>query len=123
MTRRRGGGAYELTATNSDPRLEGTYHYSEDSDVYQGPETLLAAAMGTLRIQNDEGAWQGSFPYAFLADGSGTTGSAVLEGEGAYEGLSAIMAVRFLFPECAMDTRGLIVGGEAPPTPEPFIAE
>ena len=115
--------AWQQPATMSDPRLEGTYYYSEAADPIVAALPGIMVAAGTLRIENDEGAWQGSMVYAYLSDGTGTTGSTVLVGEGAYEGLSAIWEERFLFPECAADVRGLLIEGGVPAAPEPFIGE
>ena len=116
--------AWQQPATMSDPRLEGTYYYSEATRTFGEALPAIAAAAGTLRIENDEGAWQGSMTYAYLSDGTGTTGSTVLVGEGAYEGLSAIWEERFLLPGCgAADVRGLIIEGEVPVAPEPYVGE
>jgi hypothetical protein len=111
-----GASMWQQPATMSDPRLEGTYYYSA---AERG-----GSHSATLRMENEEGAWQGSMVTAKLSDGSWTTGSAVLVGEGAYEGLVAIWEHGYLFPEaCAADVRGLIVEGDVPPAPEPFIPE
>lgn len=112
-----GSNQWRQSATNSDPRLEGEYYYSE---TYSGDSGATSA---TLRIENDEGAWQGSMVYANLSDGTGTTGAAVLVGEEAYEGLSAIREERFLFPDCAADVSGLLIEGEPPAAPEPYVGE
>jgi hypothetical protein len=47
----------------------------------------------------------------------------VLTGEGAYEGLSVIWEERFDGATCTSQIRGLIIGGDVPPAPEPFIGE
>jgi hypothetical protein len=113
-----GPNQWQQTATNSEPRLEGTYYYSE---AYAG-EPASAATAGTLRIENPDGAWQGSMVYVYLSDGTGTTGSTVLAGEGAYEGLSAVWEERMLFPRCAADIRGLLFEGEAPTAPPAYVS-
>ena len=89
-----GASMWEQPATLSDPRLEGTYYYSGAWKGYIGGRAHTA----TLRMENDEGAWQGSLVSANLPDGSWTTGSAVLVGEGAYEGLVAIWEHRVPLP-------------------------
>ena len=115
--------AWQQPATMSDPRLAGTYYYCEAAAPLVAALPGIQVASGTRRIENDEGAWQGSMVYAYLSDGTGTTGSTVLVGEGAYEGLSAIWEQRFLFPECAADVRGLLIEGKVPAAPAPFIGE
>ena len=112
-----GPNQWQQSATNSDARLEGTYYYSE---AY-AEEPASGAAAGTLRIENADGAWQGSMVYVYLRDGTATTGSTVLVGEGAYEGLSAIWEERMLMPRCAADVRGLLFEGEAPAAPAAFV--
>jgi hypothetical protein len=114
-----GPNQWQQSATNSDPRLEGTYYYSE---AYAA-EPASAATAGTLRIENEDGAWQGSMVYVYLSDGTGTTGSTVLVGEGAYEGLSAIWEERMLVQACAADVRGLLIAGDVPTAPAAYVSE
>jgi hypothetical protein len=114
-----GPNQWQQTATNSEPRLGGAYFYSE---AY-GDDPASAATSGTLRIENDDGAWQGSMVYAYLSDGTMTTGTTELIGEGAYEGLRAIWEERFLSPRCAAEVRGLLITGDLPTAPEPYRAE
>ena len=72
----------------SDPRLDGTLIYSEDSDRYPG---LHEFASVTYRIVNDDGAWEGSTPV-FKQNGNYEAISVVvLVGEGAYDGMHAWM--------------------------------
>jgi hypothetical protein len=113
-----GPNQWQQTATNSEPRLEGTYYYSEA--YAEDPDS--AATSGTLRIENDEGAWQGSMVYVYLSDGTMTTGTTELVGEGAYEGLSAIWEERFLSPRCAADVRGVIIVGGVPAAPAAYVS-
>jgi len=113
-----GPNQWQQTATNNEPRLEGTYYYSEA--YAEDPDS--GATSGTLRIENDDGAWQGSMVYVYLSDGTMTTGTTVLVGEGAYEGLSAIWEERFLAPRCAADVRGVIIVGDVPTAPEAYVS-
>ena len=46
----------------ADPRLEGTWDIAVNSDTYGGPQDPASPEVlrFTLRIENHEGAWQGS---------------------------------------------------------------
>ncbi len=52
--------AWQPSGRMSDPRLEGTYLLTYDSDDYRDPAGISVGA-GTWRIENSDGAWQGSF--------------------------------------------------------------
>jgi len=113
------GWAWQPTATMSDPRLEGEYYISYDSDDYESP-TVTSVGTGTWRIENGEGAWQGSFTNIKYPD-STTIVSTALVGEGAYEGLTAVWESTNHRPvECAWAIRGLILEGDVPAAPEPY---
>jgi hypothetical protein len=101
----------------SDPRLEGTYTRSWDEDEYfQGP-AFLSIVVTTDRIENDEGAWQGSAVWYRPAEGEGSFAPMVMTGEGAYEGMTAILGFVEGYGECAV-TGYIIEGGiPAPPVP------
>ena len=107
----------------SDPRLEGTYHFSGDFDEYRGSEGTATIGAATWRIENAEGAWQGSLTHAWPSDSRDASASAVLVGEGAYEGLLVFWGEVGHLGSCSWDVRGLIVEGEPPAAPEPFIGE
>ena len=119
------GGAWQPSATISEPRLEGTYYYAYDGDEYRTEGLMSAPSVGsgTWRIENDEGAWQGSHPNIGFADGTYSKATTILIGEGAYEGLTAIWEEQHDGAACAWDVRGLIIEGDAPAAPEPFRAE
>lgn len=104
-----------ITAT--DPRFSGTHYYSWDGDAYtlaSGDEGPLAYAEG-LRIENAEGAWQGEGTGATLPDGTSATGPVVLTGEGAYEGLTAVLIG--IDGSCFFDFRGIVMEFPDPPVP------
>jgi hypothetical protein len=106
----------------SDPRLEGDYYISYDSNDYES-STVTSVGTGTWRIENGEGAWQGSFTNIKYPD-STTVVSTTLVGEGAYEGLTALWESTNRRPvECAWAVRGLILEGDVPAAPEPYLAE
>jgi hypothetical protein len=116
------GWAWQPTATMSDPRLEGDYYVSYDSDDYESP-TVTSVGSGTWRIENEEGAWLGSFTNIKYPD-STTIVSTALVGEGAYEGLTAVWESTNHRPlECAWDVRGLILEGDVPAAPEPYTGQ
>ena len=116
------GWSWQPTATMSDPRLEGDYYISYDSDDYES-STVTSVGTGTWRIQNREGAWQGSFTNIKYPD-STTTVSTPLVGEGAYDGLTALWEATNHRPvECAWAIRGLILEGHVPAAPEPYTGE
>lgn len=123
----------------SDSRLDGTYSHYRDSDEYIGPAPLtpdhLWLVSNLLHIENEAGTWLGPAVDFYLP---GTWDSAaeprwersVLAGEGAYEGLTALLETRVIDPDCycwslgtgqpewcSWDIRGLVVEGEMPPVP------
>jgi hypothetical protein len=101
----------------SDPRLEGTYTRSWDEDEYfQGP-AFLSVVVTTDRIENDEGAWQGSSVWYRPAQGEPSIAPMVMVGEGAYEGLTAILGGVEAYGECAVT--GYIIEGSIPAPPVP----
>jgi hypothetical protein len=123
VTQSRDGAFLESDAQMSDPRLEGDYFISDNSDEYRVPGATATIRVGSLtrRIVNDEGAWQGSGPFGVLSDGTVTALSTVLVGERAYEGLSVIWEE--VFPKgskCSVDVRGIIIDGDLPPDAEPY---
>ena len=113
------GWAWQPTATMSDPRLAGDYYISYDSDDYES-DAVTSVGSGTWRIENDDGAWQGSFTNIKYPD-STTVVSSALVGEGAYRGLTAVWESTNLRPlACAWEVRGLILWGDVPAAPEAY---
>jgi hypothetical protein len=105
---RRRGFTWRGAITSSDPRFAGTHFYSFDADDYTlpgGGEGPSIFAEGH-RIETDEGAWQGS-SYG---------GNIVLVGEGAYEGLTAIVSTES-GGGCFYDFSGYVMEVPAPPVP------
>jgi hypothetical protein len=104
----------------SDPRLVGTWYNSINGDQYtmpgSGPGPILDA--WTHRIENEEGAWQGSLLGIEIPGGESLDGPLVMVGEGAYEGLTAVAIVAFGGGPCP-NTRGYIIDGTVPPPPVP----
>jgi hypothetical protein len=103
----------------SDPRLEGTWYLTEDNDAYSGPETDgMIIGTWTRRIENDDGAWQGTTHQTIdFPDGEhvgGYPGPYVMIGEGAYAGLTAILTHS---ESGCPNTRGYIFEGTIPAPP------
>jgi hypothetical protein len=109
----RRGTVWAPTITASDPRLEGRVTQRNDQDQYPGPDGPESFVLGTstMRIENDEGAWQGSNVYFLVAEEGGAI-SVVLVGEGAYEGLYAVLD---LTDWSAI--RGVVFPAPPPPAP------
>jgi hypothetical protein len=114
---RQRGYTWSGSHTATDPRFSGTHFYSWDGDTYtlaSGDEGPLVYAEG-LRIANAEGAWQGEARGTTLPDGLQWTGPLVMTGEGAYDGLAAVL----LWTEgaCFLDLRGIVIEFPDPPIP------
>jgi len=103
----------------SDPRVAGSVTFCRSEHHYglEGAEGPFAWSR-TYRIENDEGAWQGSSSGAEWQDPAAesrveTQEVFTLEGEGAYQGLYATMA----FMPDKRSIQGVIIGGPPPETP------
>ncbi len=77
---------------------------------------------GTWRIENEEGAWQGSYTVLGIGDRSSVV-TAPLVGEGAYEGLTAVWESAYDPVACDWEVWGLIIEGDVPAAPEPFTGK
>lgn len=75
----------EQTLTMEDPRLSGTERFVHNEDHFGD---VVGPVWGTSRIENDGGAWVGSYRGLMFADGSATYFGTYV-GEDGYEGLSA----------------------------------
>ncbi len=74
----------------SDPRLDGDVLISWQTDEYVAPDgTAQALGSGTWRIETADGAWEGSY-VRLEAEGLSDKNTAVLVGQGAYDGLIAV---------------------------------
>jgi hypothetical protein len=109
----------------SDPRLDGTWFTSWDADQYVGPGDDPGPVFVTMtqRIVTDEGAWQGSaVRLEFPDDDPPRFPLEVLIGEGAYEGLTAVVqpddSVTDPSGPCP-NNRGYIIEGSVPAPPVP----
>ena len=112
-----------LTLEASDPRLSGAGSVRNAGLPLPGDEVFVVLVTQSLRVANDEGAWTGGgWLYAVPSEEAGGVGQDepawVLTGEGAYDGLTAMLR-----PDFAADGSfgGVIVAAEppaAPPVPE-----
>ncbi len=105
---------------SSDPRLSGTYTLFGKGEAWPLDEEgrVLATVMsGALQVENEEGAWSGtrvSYMGVDYAD------YYHLEGEGVYEGLTALfhaVAVEARGDEAFMTYSGVVVPGSLPDYP------
>jgi hypothetical protein len=76
------GEVFTDTMEMSDPRVSGTGTGTWNQDWYPGD---IGISWGTYRLENEGGAWSGTFTSA---DGTPTVSSGFLVGEGGYEGLT-----------------------------------
>jgi hypothetical protein len=118
----------------SDPRLQGDAYQTYETDTYhaQGSESGPGVIAATLSIVTEDGAWvtRGGL-RGTLADG--TDAGAIFVGDGAYEGLIAIMTEPGAFGQVPRpeeipaeygpceEVRGTIFDGA--PVPEPYLPE
>lgn len=106
----------------SDPRLPATMLLRGNTDVYgeQGDPSGGVPFTGALLLHGDDGSWTGTQVGYFSFDGTLST-TAVLEGQGAYAGMSAILHQSYADAEAqAADIPswdGILIDGELPPYP------
>jgi hypothetical protein len=113
VLRTRGAVLVTLEAS-SDERAAGRGLIRLDVDVYPAPDGTSVGGQvryGTMRIENDAGAWEGRF--AGRLSGAGFSQTYWLEGEAAYEGLTYVVTAGG--DGDVWTTDGLIYRGEPPP--------
>jgi len=106
------GMRFATTWEASDPRLSGVVSLSNNRDQYEKEEMFVVSA--TAVVENDDGRWTGS-GTVLAGEELGETLTLVMEGQDAYEGLTAYVV---------MDLRGrtfnaAIFPGGMPELPEP----
>jgi hypothetical protein len=132
LTRFRGG-AWRNAVVMSDPRLQGDAFQTYESDIYheRGVPTGPGLIAATLSIANDEGAWVTDGTGAMFPDGTEARSANVFVGQGAYDGLYAIMSeggaavtrpesVSSEFGQCN-EVEGVIFDGA--PVPEAYLPD
>lgn len=123
------GGVYERDIAWSDPRLPSLMRLAENWDFYAvgGSEEINGAIsiMSNVLLTGPDGAWTGT-AYGLLEETKPVetypqTVVMMLEGEGAYEGLSAMLTTTYDEPPAGgtiPDWEGYIFEGELAPMPE-----
>jgi hypothetical protein len=120
-----GFAAWTSARESSDPRFDGRMVYGCNEVAYPADGGVLLDCV--FRIETDDGAWQNR--PAVELEFPGTTGFGpysiltwVFDGEGAYEGLTAIVEITEVAWQ-GYGMHGLIVDGDLPPTSTPYIDE
>lgn len=101
--------------TTSDPRMSGKLDWITNEETSPDGEVGGDIATTLMRIRNDEGSWTGVASWVSHQDSGRTVYSGWLTGAGAYEGLTAYVAM--------VDWReilGFIAPEGRPPAPEAF---
>jgi hypothetical protein len=104
-----------------DPRIAGTMTQVQNARLAKSPDPtdgLSFVINGTARIDNDDGAWVGTWT-SYGADRAGGEEWYVLVGEGAYAGLTAIFAGDVDADSPQGPLEGVIVPFALPEVPEP----
>ena len=98
-----------LTATSTDtmddPRVSGTGSIVGNYDAYGD----VGTQWGTYRLENADGAWEGTWRGVIWSRGGGTEHTWWLTGSGAYEGLTY-----YAYVNSSLRIEGIIFPGETP---------
>ena len=118
----RRGSTFELRVSEvSDPRLDGAWFHSSDDFAYTSANDGQGAVIASYsrRIENDDGAWQGSGVMVRFPDETPSLWRPMyaVVGEGAYEGLTAVIAQSW--SSSCPNTRGYVFEGKIPEPPVP----
>ena len=112
-------GINPIAESFTDPRLAGEFRVWQNNDVYPGGPTLF---MGGFSMHDDEGGWVQRPSFAINhPDGTSATRVIVMDGQGAYEGLTLVAEVSLA--NRRWDWHGYIVDGELPPAPTIALPE
>ena len=109
---------------SEDPRISGVHTSVAVGEGGLPPTTPdgLGRFTSLVRIENDEGAWQGPVTDVFLPDDVWIQ-YGWLKGEGAYEGLSFFTSGQFDARDAHHSGEGMIWPGDPPPAPDPALLE
>jgi hypothetical protein len=108
--------------STSDPRLTGTATLTWNADVYDLGEATISLSAGTYDVRSESGGWLCDYADG-VAHGSGSSSRLDNEptltciGDGANEGLSAMLTLDWSDGPPNLPLRGFIFAGEAPPLP------
>jgi hypothetical protein len=99
----------------SDPRFDGEWTLRENNDRYLGGPTVATSA---FYVDTGEGTWaQQPSTWVVFGDGTAGTQTGVLTGDGAYDGLTAVVEFEFE-PSEHWTLHGVVLGGALPPATE-----
>jgi hypothetical protein len=105
------------TIEASDPRISGEWVQVNSRATYPdrtGPGGSFSVRSGSVRIENADGAWAGTLTG--FSKGDSELEWNLLEGQGAYEGLTAV----FLWTWPGRTLEGVIVPAAFPEPPDPI---
>jgi hypothetical protein len=121
------GAVYEFAIDWSDPRLPSLMRSTENWDFYSASDRGVLPILGNVRLESPDGVWTG-MDYGLMEelaegqDGYPQTRLMLLSGEGAYEGLSAVLERKYEKDAPAVSDsptfEGYILEGGLPPAPE-----
>jgi hypothetical protein len=113
-----------VTQTADDPRVSGEVIelIVGDGELLPTKPDQVSRFTSLMRIENDEGAWQGPLTTVLLPDYLQIT-YGWLKGEGAYEGLSFFTSYRDDTASDIHKGEGMIWPGDPPPVPDPTLLD
>ena len=121
----RGAELHGVTIESTDPRFTGEWSVTVNADEYPiwlgEREEVVHLERDTVRLQNPEGSWLGTGTIVERREDGELTddeGMWILEGEGAFENLTAYVLVDFL--EAPGEDEILIRGAILPAPPTDF---
>lgn len=94
----------------NDPRVSGNYHLTQDAQDHGG----MGPMWGTMRVENEDGAWEG--PVDGYWTNTDTFFTGCLTGESAYDGLTYCLRVAADAIGLHVAVDGLVYQGGLPPT-------
>jgi hypothetical protein len=110
----------------SDPRLPSEMVSRMNVDTYLAEDDIVQTFAETYRLEGSEGVWTGTGRALAMEHGHEADWLMVLTGEGAYEGLSAMLVRETVRGDPDRDEidhtlmKGYVVEGELPPMPDPI---
>jgi len=113
-TESRGNAFITPVVAMSDSRLNGTWTRTNNIDFWEDPDVWTWQA--NWHVETEGGAWEGIETPIVFSDESRSTTTAVLVGEDAHDGLTAV--IEFAQEGEGWDLRGVIIDGDMPPPPE-----